>query len=135
MPIRYVIARQDRRFSVVFWGVVTTRDLLGALGRLYAESDFNPEFDGLIDLRALRSFPTEDEIESVARQLSARLGLLGRARARRALVADTPLALRVARMYEIILRDADLELEITPTIGDALSWLARRLTSDDRKSH
>ena len=126
MPVRYAVITAERRFSIILNGDVTIRQLLDAFRGLHADAKFDATFDGVIDLRAATSFPTGTEMEGLAKEVSARLSLLGRPRARRALVADSPPSREMARTFQVLWESMGLELEIVHTIGDALTWLTRR---------
>jgi len=84
------------------------------------DPDFNPEFNQLVDLRAVTGFDMSSE---QAKALARRM--IFSSTSRRAFVASSPAIFGVARMWEIFTEMADhpSEIRVFYDLSSALKWV------------
>jgi hypothetical protein len=119
--------RVDDVFHVVFIdysGLVVDSDLVVGLEEY---KDLGADYSVLIDLSRVEDFRiTPEALRGVAHQSSGQ-----RARSRCALVAQTPVAFGLARMYEVFCEGetGDSGVRVFGDHGQALQWLNVELAS------
>jgi len=92
---------------------------------------FDPEFDQLVDLRAVTSFEmTSEQVRMLARRK------IFSSSSKRAFVAGSPTAFGMSRMWEILteLSGNESHIRVFHDFSSALSWLGLRSFPDSVKS-
>jgi hypothetical protein len=119
MPSDFII---DDQRAVVFsrgTGVFTYAEFLDHMARLSADPRFRPEFDQLVDCRALTSLEfTSDQTSELAK------GSIFSGRSRRAFVVSSDLQFGMSRMFATYREIGGAkEIMIFREMREALSWL------------
>ena len=121
------IVRQPDHFEATFSGTIGPEDLLEC-ARLTTElEEASPEpIDRIADLSPVENFNVNFLAVSdlAKKRRDKRYGRLVKS----ALVADRPVAVGFARMYQTILNNPDIEVRIFPTLAEARAWLAEEAT-------
>lgn len=120
MPFSYVVYSEHRLVisngsELVTWEEIKTRQ-----DQTKTDSDFSPEFDQIVDLRAVTGFEmTSDQAKLLARRM------IFSATSRRAFVAASPAVFGVGRMWEIFteMSDNPSEIRVFYDLPSALKWL------------
>ncbi len=127
MPIE--IAQHAGYYLARFSGTLGPEDLAEAT-RLAAEIEKQQPapVDRIIDLTAVQTFNVTflavSDTAKVRREV--RFGRVVKS----ALVADRPVAIGFARMYQTILNNPEIEVAIFATVAEALAWLAGAAPAD-----
>ena len=99
-------------------GIVTLADGEDSPSYLLSNSEFEPSFSQLIDLRAVTKFQvTTEEIRSLTNVTVFDQGV------RRAIVAPSDLSFGLARMYQSFAIDLGHEIEVFRDFYAACEWL------------
>ncbi len=119
MPSNFLI---DEQRAVVFsWGtgVFTYADFLDHMARLLADPRFRPEYDQLVDCRALTSLEfTGEQVSELAKRS------IFSGRSRRAFVVSSDLQFGMSRMFATYRAISGAkEIMIFREMREALSWL------------
>ena len=118
MPVSYTI---DLALALVLsraWGVVTGDAFLAHAHALAADPRFHPAFRQLADLRGV----TRGTVGRAAILQLASLSPFGHG-ARRAIVAPSPLAYGLSRMFEILREPFPDEMQGCHSLTEACAWL------------
>jgi hypothetical protein len=116
----FTIDVNTRLIYVILSGVVTLEDLLGGRKRMLADTNFDPTFSQIIDMRQTISLRlTGESVRQLAHEHVFAAG------ARRALVVPNDLPLEMARMFEIyrMLAGGKESLRLFPDMEAARRWL------------
>jgi len=119
------IARRPTHYLATFRGTLTPEDLQEC-ARCTAEleeADAEP-LDRIADLSKVENFAVNFLAVSdlAKKRRDKRYGRLVKS----ALVAERPVAVGFARMYQTILNNPDIVVRIFPSMDDALAWLAEQ---------
>src|SRR5512140_3223589 len=117
------IVQQDDYFLATFSGALTPDDLVACAERtIELEDASDVPLDRIADLTPVDSFDVD---------FLAVSDLAKKKRERRysrivksALVADRPVAVGFARMYQTILNNPDVDVRIFPSLDEARAWVA-----------
>lgn len=123
MPIE--IVRRPSYYLATFHGALTPEDLQECARRTAELEDADPEpVDRIADLSPVESFAVNFLAVSdlAKKRRDRRYGRIVKS----ALVADRPVAVGFARMYQTILNNPDIDVRIFPTMDDAVAWLAEQ---------
>src|SRR5215475_13165940 len=120
MPFSYIVHKECRLVVSTGADRVTFNEIKARQDQTKTDPDFNPEFNQIVDLRAVTSF---DMISDQARALARRK--IFSSGSRRAFVAASPAIFGVARMWEIFteLSDNPSEVRVFYDLLSALKWL------------
>jgi hypothetical protein len=120
MPFRYVVHKEYRLVVSTGSDCVTFDEIRARQDQTKTDPDFNPEFNQVVDLRAVTRFDMSSE---QAKALARRM--IFATTSKRAFVAASPAIFGVARMWEIFTEMADHPSEIRVFYGlpAALTWL------------
>jgi len=121
MPFSYVVYGEHRLVISTGSDVVTWEEIKARQDQTKTDPDFNPEFNQIVDLRAVTGFDmTTDQARLLARRM------IFSATSKRAFVAASPAVFGVGRMWEIFteLSDNPSELRVFYDLPSALKWLS-----------
>ena len=119
MPIKH---RIDKTRGLVFTtaqGVFTEQDIRTLRQRLREDSDFDPNYDHIIDLREVVEF----EITTAEMQTISNHGYIFNEGCREAIVAERDIGFAMARMYEMLRGSKSGEIKVFRDMADARRWL------------
>jgi hypothetical protein len=119
MTVRY---RIDKSLGMVFTtaqGVFTEQDIRTLRQRLREDSDFDPNYDHIIDLRDVVGF----EISAAEMQKIADQHYIFNERCREAIVAKKDISFAMARMYEMLRGSKSGEIKVFRDMAEARRWL------------
>jgi hypothetical protein len=119
------IVRLPDYFLATFSGTMTPEDLVEcARLTLELEEASSEPVDRIADLSPVENFNVNFlAVSDLARKRrDKRYGRLVKS----ALVADRPVAVGFARMYQTILNNPDIDVRIFPTMDEARAWLAEQ---------
>ena len=120
MPFSYVVYSEHRLVVSTGSDLVTWQEIKTRLDQTKTDPDFNPEFNQIVDLRAVTGFD----------MTSHHAGLLARrmifsATSKRAFVAASPAVFGMSRMWEILteMSDNPSQIRLFYDLPSALKWL------------
>jgi len=126
VPFSYVVHKDQRLVISTGSGRVTCPEIKVRQDQTATDPDFNPDFDQIVDLRAVTAFDVSvDEFtELAARKVFS-------SRSRRAFVASSPGVFGMGRLWEA---HTELSQEISQIrvfyeLSAALEWLGRKNAS------
>jgi hypothetical protein len=120
MPFSYVVYSEHRLVVSTGSDLVTWQEIKTRLDQTKTDPDFNPEFDQIVDLRAVTGFDmTGDHVRLLARRK------IFSATSKRAFVATSPAVFGVGRMWEILteMSDNPSQIRLFYDLPSALKWL------------
>ena len=120
MPFSYVVHNDHRLVVSTGTDRVTWKEIKARQDQAQADPGFNPEFNQIVDLRAVTSFDmTSDHISALAHRM------VFSSTSKRAFVAPSPAIFGVARMWETLseLEDNPSEIRVFYDLPSALKWL------------
>jgi hypothetical protein len=119
------IVRRPAFYLATFTGTLTPEDLQECARRTAELEDADPEpVDRIADLCPVETFAVNFlAVSDLAKK--RRDKRYGRT-VKSALVADRPVAVGFARMYQTILNNPDIDVRIFPTLDQAVAWLAEQ---------
>jgi hypothetical protein len=120
MPFSYIVYREQRLVISTGSDRVTWEEIKDRQEQTKTDSDFNPEFNQIVDLRAVTAF---DMTSDQARTLAQRM--IFSATSKRAFVAASPAVFGVGRMWEIFteMSDNPSQISVFYDLPSALKWL------------
>ncbi len=120
MTFSYVVYSEHRLVISTGSGRVTWEEIKERQDQTKTDPDFNPEFNQVVDLRAVTSF---DMTSEQARLLARRM--IFSPRSKRAFVAASPAVFGVGRMWEIFteLSANPSQIRVFYDLPLALKWL------------
>ena len=120
MPLSYVVYREHRLVISTGSGCMTWEEIKERQDQLKTDPDFNPEFNEIVDLRAVTGF---DMTSEHARVLARRV--LFSFTSKRAFVAANQAVSGVARMWEVFteISDNPSQIRLFNDLPSALKWL------------
>jgi hypothetical protein len=101
--------------------VFSSRDLLESIKQVTAHPDFQPDYDHLVDMRAVSAFQPDTKdirIRSQHDRENVRLDT-----SRIAIVATNNVVFGMARMYETFMEGADVTVRTFRDMAEAEAWL------------
>jgi hypothetical protein len=120
MPFSYVVYSEHRLVISTGSDRVTWEEIQARQDQTKTDPDFNPEFNQIVDLRAVTAFAmTSDQARVLARRMIFSLT------SKRAFVAANPAVFGVGRMWEIFteMSDNPSEIRVFYDLPSALKWL------------
>ena len=127
MPFSYAVYKQQRLVISTGSGCVTWSEIKERQDQTKTEPTFDPEFNQLVDLRAVTSFEmTSEQARVLARRMIFSFS------SKRAFVAANPAIFGVARMWEIFteLSDNPSQIQVFYDLPPALKWLGLESVPD-----
>src|SRR5579863_4256678 len=120
MPFSYVVYKKHRLVISTGSDLVTWVEIRVRQDETKTDPEFNPEFNQLVDLRAVTGF---DMTSEQARTLARRM--IFSATSKRAFVAASPAVFGVGRMWEIFteLTYNPSQIRVFYDLPSALKWL------------
>ncbi len=120
MPLSYVVYREHCLVVITASGRVTWKEIRERQEQIKIDPDFNPEFNEIVDLRAVTGF---DMTSEHARVLARRM--LFSFTSKRAFVAANPAVFGVARAWEVFTEYSDnpSQVRLFNDLPSALKWL------------
>ena len=118
------------RRVVLFTGaeVFSTEDMLTCVEQVASHPDFRPDFDHLVDMRAVTDFaPSAEDVKTRAKRDHEGKVLNA---SRIAIVSSSDIVFGMSRMYETLMDDASVTVRTFKEMESAKSWLG--LDSDGR---
>ncbi|MBI1176096.1 hypothetical protein GC207_01510 [bacterium] len=125
MPGSYTILADARFVYSRAWGVLTDEELLEHAEALRRDPRFEPSFAQLADSREMTDLAVSPP---GVRDLALR-NPFGKG-AKRALVARSPLAFGMARMFELVSHNSADEIKVVRDLAEAKAWLGERAPSN-----
>jgi hypothetical protein len=119
MPISH---RIDKSLGLVFTtaqGVLTEQDIRTLRQRLREDSNFDPNYDHIIDLREVVEF----DISAAEMQTISNHGYIFDEGCREAIVAERDISFAMARMYEMLRGSKSGEIKVFRDMAEARRWL------------
>jgi hypothetical protein len=120
MPFSYVVYSEDRLIISTGSDCVTWAEIKDRQDQTKTDPDFNPEFNQIVDLRAVTGFDmTSDQARMLARRM------IFSTTSQRAFVAASPAVFGVGRMWEVFseLSDNPSQIRVFYDLSSALKWL------------
>jgi hypothetical protein len=120
MPFSYVVYK-DRNLVISTGSArVTWREIKARQDQTKTDPDFNPEFNQIVDLRAVTGF---DMTSEEAGALASRM--IFSSTSKRAFIAAKPAVFGVGRMWQIFteLSDNPSQIRVFYDLPSALKWL------------
>ena len=120
MPFSYVVYSEHRLVISTGSDRVTWEEIRARQDQTKTDPDFNPEFNQIVDLRAVTAFAmTSDQARVLARRMIFSLT------SKRAFVAANPAVFGVGRMWEIFteLSENPSQIHVFYDLPSALKWL------------
>ena len=120
MPFSYVVYSEHRLVISTGSDRVTWEEIKERQDQTKTDPDFNPEFNQVVDLRAVTSFDmTSDHARLLARRM------IFSPTSKRAFVAASPAVFGVGRMWEIFteLSENPSQIHVFYDLPSALKWL------------
>jgi hypothetical protein len=121
MPFSYVIYREHHLVVSTGSDRVTWEEIKDRQDQTKTDADFNPEFNQIVDLRAVTGFDmTSDQARMLARRM------IFSSTSRRAFVAANPAIFGVGRMWEVFseLSQNPSQIRVFYDLLSALKWLS-----------
>jgi len=120
MSFSYVVCKKERLVISSGSGCVTWSEIKKRQDQAKADANFDPEFNQLVDLRAVTRFEMSSE---QARVLARRM--IFSFTSKRAFIAADPSVFGVANMWEIVteLSDNPSQIRVFSDLQSALKWL------------
>ena len=102
-------------------GVFSSQDLMDSIKRVTADPAFRPDFDHLVDLRAVSAFqPDSDDIRKRTQHDRSSIRLDA---GRIAIVASDDFVFGMSRMYETLMDGSNVTARTFRDMADAEAWL------------
>ena len=120
MPFSYVVYSEYRLVVSTGSDLVTWEEIKTRQDETKTDPGFNPEFDQIVDLRAVTGFDmTSDHARLLARRM------IFSASSKRAFVASSPSVFGVGRMWEMFteVSDSPSQIRVFYDLPSALEWL------------
>ena len=120
MPFSYVVYSEHRLVISTGSDRVTWEEIKDRQDQTKTDPDFNPEFNQIVDLRAVTGFDmTSDQARMLARRM------IFSTTSQRAFVAASPAVFGVGRMWEVFseLSDNQSQIRVFYDLPSALKWL------------
>jgi hypothetical protein len=120
MPFSCAVYTQHRLVISTGSGCITWDEIKERQDQTKTDPNFDPEFNQLVDLRAVTSFDmTSEQVRMLARRMIFSLT------SKRAFVAADPAIFGVARMWETFteLSQNSLQIRVFYDLSSALQWL------------
>jgi hypothetical protein len=119
MPIDYVVHKDRRLVIITASGRLSAKDIEGRIAQAMVDSDFNPDYDEISDLRAVTSI---DMSMPQTRTLARRK--IYSPKSRRAIVASDPAIFGMGRLWGAHAELAqDVQIQVFYDLSAALKWL------------
>ena len=120
MPFSYVVYRDHRLVISTGSDLLRWEEIKERQEQTKTDPSFNPEFNQIVDLRAVTGF---DMTSEHARLLARRM--IFSATSKRAFVAASPAVFGVGRMWEIFteMSDNPSQIRVFYDLSSALKWL------------
>lgn len=128
MPFSYIVQKQYRLVISTGSGCVTWNEIKERQDQTKTDPTFDPEFNQLVDLRAVTSIEmTSEQAKMLARRMIFSFT------SKRAFVAANPAIFGVARMWEIFteLSDNPSQIRVFYDLPSALKWLGMEALPDN----
>jgi hypothetical protein len=121
MPFSYVVYSEHRLVISTGSDRVTWEEIKTRQDQTKTDPDFNPEFNQIVDLRAVTGFDMTIEHAGL---LAGRM--IFSATSKRAFVAASPAVFGMSRMWEILteLSDNPSQIRVFYDLPSALKWLS-----------
>lgn len=120
--ITYRIDRRRRMVYVVVSGAVSLERLYAARDAIFADPDYAPGFDGLVECRVLTAIPSPEQIRELALSGVLRLGTPRYGRV--AIVTTTERAFEAASLLEMYVDAPPDRMSVFTNPVQARTWLA-----------
>jgi hypothetical protein len=120
MPFNYVVYCEHRLVISTGSGRVTWEEIKERQDQTKSDSNFNPEFNQIVDLRSVAGFDmTSEHAQMLARRMIFSI------KSKRAFVAASQGVFGVGRMWEIFteLSDNPSQIRVFYDLPSALQWL------------
>jgi hypothetical protein len=120
MPFSYVVYAKHRLVISTGSDLVTWKEIRERQDQTKTDPEFNPEFNQLVDLRAVAGFDmTSGQISALARRM------IFSATSKRAFVAANPAVFGMGRMWKIFteMSDNPSQIRVFYDLPAALKWL------------
>jgi hypothetical protein len=120
MPFDYVVHKEHRLVISTGAGVVTWEEIKARQDQTRTDPDFNPEYDQIVDLRAVTGFDMSTE---QTRTLASRS--IFSSKSKRAFIAASPGVFGVGRMWEAFTEFSrnPSQIQVFYDVSSALQWL------------
>ncbi len=119
MPISHRIDESLGLVLTTAQGVLTEQDIRTLRQRLREDSDFDPNYDHIIDLRDVVGF----EISAAEMREIADQHYIFNESCREAIVAKKDISFGMARMYEMLRGSKSGEIKVFRDMAEARHWL------------
>ena len=120
MSFDYVVYKEHRLVISTGSGVVTWEEIKARQDQTQTDPDFNPEYDQIVDLRAVTAFEMSTD---QTRLLASRL--IFSSQSKRAFIATRPSVFGVGRMWETSTEFSEnpSQIRVFYEVASALQWL------------
>ena len=118
----FEVSRQEGRLLIRLFGAISGDDLLDVARAIQELEDGNPPLHRVTDLTGLEELNLGfQDVEAVAQ---VRRRLVFAATIRSAIIANQPLHIGYARMFQTLNDNPGIEVRIVSSMEEALQWLA-----------
>lgn len=120
MPIQYEIDKEQRVLRAISIGKVDAAAVRDYLRRLESDPDYDPSFNGVIDVRAATATVTPDDIRDIAELVRRRPK---EASGRRAVIVASDEHFGLMRMFEAYTASGPTRYRVFRDLDAANAWL------------
>lgn len=120
MPIQYEIDKERRILRAVSVGGVDAAEVRDYLRRLESDPDYDPSFNGIIDVRSATAAVTPDDIRDIAELVRRRPK---EASGRRAVIVGSDEHFGLMRMFEAYTSSGPTRYRVFRDSDEANAWL------------
>ncbi len=122
MKINYQIDSSQKAIIETWPAEIMIEDYIDVKQRQFKDSDFNPDFNVITDLRSLTQIFIEDTIYKIVEFMSIHSDKIRDRKS--AVIADNPQSVASAYFFKEKCRKLPVKIQVFSTIDAALEWLA-----------
>lgn len=125
MPITFKKDEKNRYSIYIFTGVITDEVLLAGFKSIFANENWVPEMNELVDLSEADVSQVTDEgileLAALGKEIYEKHGVT---KIKSAVYAPTDLSFGLTRMYEALKHDSPEDLNVFRDLDEAIRWLS-----------
>jgi len=121
MTVEFRIDREDRIVYGVIKGEVDVNEVLAGLEDVISRDDYEPELDGITDLRDMRWESDQGDLRRLVHFLIEHREKIGKSRS--AVVVSSDRAYGMTRMFEVFSEQAPIKVRVFRDFDKAKAWV------------
>ncbi len=122
MKINYQINPSQKAIIETWPSEIMIEDYINVKQRQFKDSDFNPDYDVITDLRGLTQKYTEETIQEIVDFIAKNSNNMRDRKS--AVIADNPHSVASAYVFKEKSKNLPVKIRVFSTIDAALEWLA-----------